>query len=83
VAGNVSHDSAIMWMSELMDGLAPFETELQRLLEADVRNLAAAAATSAGPSRGPRRSWPNEGSECSYPVDSDNTTAAKLPAVGR
>jgi UDP-GlcNAc:undecaprenyl-phosphate GlcNAc-1-phosphate transferase len=41
VAGNVNHGSAVQWMSELIDGLSPFEIELQRLLEADVQTLAA------------------------------------------
>jgi UDP-GlcNAc:undecaprenyl-phosphate GlcNAc-1-phosphate transferase len=40
VVGNVNHGSAVQWMSELIDGLSPFEIELQRLLEADVQTLA-------------------------------------------
>jgi UDP-GlcNAc:undecaprenyl-phosphate GlcNAc-1-phosphate transferase len=43
VVGNVSDGSAVTWMSELIDGLSPFEIEMQRLLETDVRHLAAPA----------------------------------------
>lgn len=45
VVGNCSTGSAIEWMSELIDGLAPFEIELQRLLEADVGNAIPSVAT--------------------------------------
>jgi len=45
VVGNVSTGSTVLWMSELIDGLAPFEFELQRLLETDVPALATVAST--------------------------------------
>lgn len=35
VVGNVSNGSVVRWMSELIEGLTPFEFELQRLLEFD------------------------------------------------
>jgi UDP-GlcNAc:undecaprenyl-phosphate GlcNAc-1-phosphate transferase len=49
VVGNVNQESAVGWMSELIDGLAPFEIELQRLLESDVQRLAEPAEVPSRP----------------------------------